>query len=80
MWTLDMALLRELADEFGCYPASVKPEDIERTRARWLNTTGGVRRRRNDHSPASGLPIVIPTSGVWSKSESESNGSKHFGQ
>jgi hypothetical protein len=31
---LDMALLRELAAEFGCYPASVKPEDIERTRAR----------------------------------------------
>lgn len=31
---LDMALLRELAAEFGFYPTSVKPEDIERTRAR----------------------------------------------
>ena len=30
---LDMALLRELAAEFGLYPANVKPGDIERTRA-----------------------------------------------
>ena len=30
---LDMALLRELAKEFGFYPASTRPEDVERTHA-----------------------------------------------
>lgn len=31
--TLDMGRVRELADEFGFYPASVEPDDVEHIRA-----------------------------------------------
>ncbi len=50
---LDMASLRELAKEFGFYPASIKPEDVERHREHNKNADFWLARsHRFDHLKA----------------------------
>ena len=76
---LGMAVLRELAAGFGFYPASVKPEDIERTRARLAEhdrwhagaEASSLTCERLAHRYAHLRRLV--------KNERESNGREHFG-
>jgi hypothetical protein len=78
---LDMALLRGLAAEFGCYPASVKPEDdIERTRARLAEHDRWCATAETSSLTCEQLAHSYPHLRRLVKNERESNGRKHLGQ
>jgi hypothetical protein len=74
-----MTLLRELAAEFGCYPASVKPEDIERTRAR-LAEHDRCATAETSSLTCEQLAHSYPYLRRLVKNERESDGRKHLGQ
>jgi hypothetical protein len=77
---LDMALLRELAAEFGSYPASVKSEDIEGTRARLAEHDRWRARAEASSLTCEQLGHRYAHLRRLVNNERESNGRKHFGQ
>jgi hypothetical protein len=77
---LDMALLRELAAEFGCYPASVKPDDIERTRARLAEHDRWCATAETSSFTCEQLAHSYPHLRRLVKNERKSDGRKHLGQ